>query len=210
MFGAFLLFAIILLALFAPFFSPYTYYSLDFAVKNQSPSWGHWFGTDDLGRDVFTRVCYGARISLLVGVSAASIDMVVGVIWGGVAALYGGKIDEVMMRIVDVLNAIPTFLVVIPLISVIGPGLHTIILALALFGWLTMARIARGQLMQIKTQGYVVAAEVLGAGFWRVLVKHMVPNASGTILVTLMMTVPAAIFSEAFLSYLGLGVGSDC
>lgn len=205
-FGAVLLGGVILMSLLGPYFSAYTYYSLDFAAKNQAPSWEHWFGTDDLGRDVFTRVWYGARISLLVGVSAACIDMVVGVIWGGIAALYGGKVDEVMMRVVDILNAIPTLLVVIPLIAVIGPGLHTIILALALLGWLTMARIARGQLMQIKQQGYVVAAEVLGAGFWRILVKHMVPNAAGTILVTLMMTVPSAIFSEAFLSYLGLGV----
>lgn len=205
-FGAVILAMVILLALFAPFFSPYTYYDLDFAAKNQGPSVSHWFGTDDLGRDVFTRVWYGARISLLVGISAACIDMIVGVVWGGVAALYGGKIDEVMMRVVDVLSSIPTLLVVIPLITVIGPGLHTIILALALLGWLTMARIARAQLMQIKQQGYVLAAQVLGAGFWRILIKHMVPNATGTILVSLMMTVPTAIFAEAFLSYLGLGV----
>lgn len=204
--GAVLLVLLVAMALIAPLISPYTYYSLDFAAKNMGPSWEHWFGTDDLGRDVFTRVWYGARISLFVGICAACIDMVVGVVWGGIAALYGGKVDEVMMRIVDVLSAIPTLLMVIPLIAVVGPGLHTIILALALLGWLTMARIARAQLMQIKQQGYVLAAQVLGAGFWRILLKHMVPNATGTILVTMMMTVPAAIFSEAFLSYLGLGI----
>lgn len=205
-FGVMLLLFIVALALLGPYLSPYTYYSIDFAAKNQSPSLHHWFGTDDLGRDLLTRVCFGARISLFVGITAACIDMIIGVLWGATAALYGGKLDECMMRVVDILNAIPTLLLIIPLIAVIGSGLHSIVLALVIVGWLTMARIVRSQLMQIKQQGYVMASKGLGAGFWHILWRHLLPNASGTILVTMTMTIPAAIFTEAFLSYLGLGV----
>ncbi len=204
--GAALLWVIMLLAIFAPSLSAYTYFGVDFAAKNQSPSLQHLFGTDDLGRDLFIRVCYGIRISLFVGVAAACIDLVIGVLWGAAAALYGGKVDECLMRIVDVLNAIPTLLLIIPLIAVMGSGVHSIVLALALVGWLTMARIVRAQLMQIKQQGFVMAAQGLGAGFWRIVFRHLLPNATGTILVTMALTVPVAIFTEAFLSYLGLGV----
>lgn len=171
-----------------------------------SPSFVHWFGTDDLGRDVFTRVWYGARISLFIGIAAAVIDLFIGVLWGGIAALSGGKTDEIMMRLVDVMNAIPSLLVIICLIVVSGPGLHTIIIALSVFGWITMARITRAQLLQLKEQGYVLAAKSLGASYWRILFHHLLPNASGPIIVTLTLTVPSAIFAEAFLSYLGLGV----
>lgn len=197
---------LILFAAAAPLISPYTYYGIDLALKNTPPSWSHWFGTDDLGRDLFTRIWFGARISLFVGISAAMIDLLIGVIWGGVAALAGGKTDELMMRFVDIMSAIPSLLLIISLMVVVGPGLHTIILALSLFGWMTMARVVRTQLLQLKEQGYVLAARSLGAGFWRILFCHLLPNASGPIIVTLTLTVPSAIFSEAFLSYLGLGV----
>ena len=197
---------IILMALFAPLFAQRSYDEINLSLKNLPPSASHWFGTDDLGRDLFVRVWYGARISLFVGFAAALIDLVVGVIWGGIAALAGGKTDEVMMRLADVLNSIPSLLIVICLIVVIGPGLHTIIIALSLFGWITMARVVRSQIMQIKQEGYVVAAKSLGASFSRILFKHLIPNAIGPITVTLTLTVPTAIFTEAFLSYLGLGV----
>ena len=200
------LITLVLMALLAPLLSTYTYYDIDLAHKNQPPSWEHWFGTDDLGRDLFTRIWYGARISLFVGIAAASIDLCIGMLWGGIAALWGGKVDETMMRFVDVLSAIPSLLVIIALMVVIGPGLHTIILALSLLGWMTMARVVRGQLINLKTQGYVLAAHALGAGFWRILLRHLFPNAVGPILVTLTLTIPSAIFAEAFLSYLGLGV----
>lgn len=197
---------LILLAIFAPIISPHTYYDIDLEMTNQPPSSVHWFGTDDLGRDIFTRIWYGARISLLVGFTAAFIDLIIGLLWGGIAALAGGRIDEMMMRIVDILSAIPSLLVIIALMVVIGPGLHTIIIALSVLGWITMSRVVRAQLMQLKTQGYVLAAHSLGAGFWRILFRHLLPNALGPIIVTLTLTVPAAIFSEAFLSYLGLGI----
>lgn len=205
-FAAFLLLLIAVIALVAPFLSPYTYYEIDLASQNQSPSLIHWFGTDDLGRDIFIRVWYGARISLFVGLTAACIDLIIGILWGGISALAGGKIDEAMMRVVDILNAIPSLLVTISLMVVIGSGLHTIIIALSLLGWITMARVVRSQLLQLKTETYVRAAYSLGASFWRVLFKHLLPNARGPIIVTLTLTVPAAIFTESFLSYLGLGV----
>jgi oligopeptide transport system permease protein len=204
--GLYLLTLFFLLALMVPWLSPYTYFDIDLKVKNQPPSLSHWFGTDDLGRDLFTRIWFGARISLFIGIAAASIDLVLGILWGGIAALSGGKIEEAMMRTADVLAAIPTLLVIISLIVVIGPGLHTVILALALLGWITMARIVRNQFNQVKQQAYVRAAETLGANSWHILMKHLLPNSVGPILVTLTLTIPSAIFTEAFLSYLGLGV----
>lgn len=200
------LFILIALAVFAPLLSPHTYYGIDLSIKNQPPSIVHWFGTDDLGRDIFTRIWYGARISLFVGIAAATIDLIIGILWGGIAALAGGKIDESMMRLADILSSIPSLLVIISLMVVIGPGLHTIIIALSILGWITMARVVRGQLLQLKEQGYVLAARALGASFWRILFRHLFPNAIGPILVTLTLTIPSAIFAEAFLSFLGLGV----
>ena len=204
--GILILASFILLALVVPLLSPYTYFEVDLKGKNQPPSFSHWFGTDDLGRDLFTRVWFGARISLFVGITAASIDLVIGIFWGGIAALAGGKAGELMMRTADVLATIPTLLVIISLIVVIGPGLHTIIIALSLLGWISMARVVRNQFMKVKQQGYVLAAKALGASFWRILFKHLLPNSVGPILVSLMLTIPSAIFTEAFLSYLGLGV----
>lgn len=197
---------LILLTLFAPLISPYRYDNIDLGQKNLPPSLTHWFGTDDLGRDLFTRIWYGARISLFVGITASIIDLFIGILWGGIAALNGGKIDDMMMRVVDILSSIPSLLVTICLITVVGTGLHAIIIALSIFGWITMARMVRAQFLLLKEQGYVLAARALGASPWRILFYHLLPNASGTIIVTLTLTVPSAIFSEAFLSYLGLGV----
>ena len=205
-FSVLLLLVIVLLAIAVPIASNHLYYEVDLLIKNQPPSLSHWFGTDDLGRDLFTRIWQGARISLFVGISAAIIDLFFGVIWGASAALAGGKIDEAMMRIVDILSTIPSLLIIIPLMVVIGPGLITIIIALSILGWITMARIVRGQLLKLREQGYVVAARALGAGFWRILFLHLLPNTAGPILVSLTFTISSAIFIEAFLSYLGLGV----
>jgi oligopeptide transport system permease protein len=201
-----LLLLFLALALIVPYVSPYTYFEIDLQAKNQPPSLKHWFGTDDLGRDLFTRIWFGARISLFVGIAAASIDLVTGTLWGGAAALVGGKLEECMMRLADVLATIPTLLVIIALMVVMGPGLPTIIAALSLLGWIGMARVVRQQFLQVKQQSYVLAAKALGAGFWRILLRHLLPNSLGPILVTLTLTIPSAIFTEAFLSYLGLGV----
>jgi len=202
-------FSLILLALFAffgPFISSHPYYETNLVLKNHPPSREFWFGTDDLGRDMFTRTCCGARISLFVGIVAAIIDLLIGVLWGGIAVLAGGKWDNLMMRVADVLYAIPYLLMVIMLMVVMGSGLFPITIALTITGWIGMARIVRGQLLQLKEQEYIQAAIALGAGKRRILFKHLLPNAMGPIIVTMTMTIPIAIFTEAFLSFLGLGI----
>lgn len=201
-----ILFFLALFAILGPWLTPHKYYETHLALKNQSPSKEFWFGTDDLGRDVFARTACGARISLFVGISAATIDLILGVLWGGVAALAGGKIDNLLMRIADIFYAIPYLLVVIMLMVVMGSGLIPIIIALTITGWIGMARIVRGQLMQLKEQEYIHAATALGASNSRILLKHLIPNAMGPIIVTVTITIPIAIFTEAFLSFLGLGV----
>lgn len=202
---AFLL-LLLIMTIVGPMISGHTYYDTNLELKNQAPSVQFWFGTDDLGRDIFTRVWYGARISLFVGVAAAVIDMCIGILWGGIAGLAGGKVDELMMRAADVLYSLPYLLIVILLMVVIGPGLLTIILAMTVIGWITMARIVRGQILQLKQMDYVLAAKAIGASPSRILFRHLLPNAMGPIMVTLTLTVPSAIFTEAFLSFLGLGV----
>ncbi len=204
--GLTLLTLLVLMAIIGPFLTSYTYYATDLANNNEAPSGAHWFGTDDLGRDMFTRTWYGARISLFVGVTAALVDLVVGVIWGGVAALTGRRTDEIMMRIADILYSLPYMLTVIMLMVVLGSGLIPIIIAMTIIGWIPMARIVRGQILQLRELEYVQAARALGAGFWRILFRHLIPNAMGPIIVMVTLTVPAAIFTEAFLSFLGLGI----
>ncbi|EMT53680.1 MULTISPECIES: ABC transporter permease [Brevibacillus] len=205
-----LVFILILVAcaILIPILSSNDYFTTDLAGKNKKPSAEHWFGTDDLGRDVFVRVWYGARISLEVGFAAAFIDLIIGVIWGGLAGFYGGKVDEIMMRIADILYAIPYLLVVILLMVVLEPGVGTIIIALTITGWIGMARIVRGQILQLKAQEFVLAARSLGADNNRLIFKHLIPNALGPIIVTLSLTVPSAIFAESFLSFIGLGVSA--
>lgn len=175
-------------------------------MKNQPPSSTYWFGTDELGRDLFTRCWWGARISLFVGISASLIDLIIGVMFGAFAGYVGGKTEEWMMRTADVLYAIPYLLVVILLMVIIGPGIFTIIIALTLTGWINMARIVRSQILQLKELDFVKAAIALGASRRRLLLCHLIPNAMGPIIVTVTLTIPSAIFAEAFLSFLGLGV----
>lgn len=195
-----------LMAAIGPLLTPYTYYETHLPLKNLPPSLSFLFGTDELGRDIFTRIWWGARISLFVGSAAAMIDLIVGVIYGSVAGLFGGKIDELMMRVADVLYSIPYLLIVILLTVMMGPGLVTIILALTMTGWIPMARIVRGQIIQLKHLDYAQAAIALGASKRRLLFRHLLPNAMGPIITTMTFTVPAAIFAEAFLSFLGLGI----
>lgn len=204
--GLLLLVFITSFALVGPWISGYTYDQTQLAKKNQSPGKEFWFGSDDLGRDVFTRVGYGARISLFVGVTAAFIDMLLGVMIGSLAGYFGGKVDNFLMRMADVLYSLPYLLVVVLILVMLGPGLLSIILAMTVIGWITMARIVRGQVQQIKQLDYVMAIESLGASHGRILFRHILPNALGPIIVTLTLTVPSAIFAEAFLSFLGLGV----
>jgi oligopeptide transport system permease protein len=195
-----------IMAFIAPFLSPYSYYETHLPFKNHSPTLHFWFGTDELGRDIFTRIWWGARISLFVGVTAASIDLIVGVIYGSIAGLWGRKVDELLMRAADVISSVPYLLIVILLTVMMGSGLFTMIIALTMTGWIPMARIVRGQIMQLKELDYAQAAIALGASKWRLLFRHLLPNAMGPIITTMTFTIPTAIFSEAFLSFLGLGV----
>ncbi|MBN2259414.1 MAG: ABC transporter permease [Clostridiales bacterium] len=167
-----------------------------------------WFGTDGLGRDLYIRVLFGARISLLIALVATLVNFFIGVLYGGVSGYAGGKIDNVMMRIVDVIATVPLLLYVILLMVIFEPGLKTIMIAIGTVYWVSMARIVRGQILSIKEQEFVLAARTLGASTWRILVRHLIPNAMGPIIVSLAMMIPSAIFTEAFLSFIGLGVNA--
>ena len=204
--GVVLLILLIIMAIFGPYMTGYDYATNDLVNKNQLPSSDHWFGTDDLGRDVFTRTWEGARISIFIGIAAALIDLTIGVFWGGIAGYKGGRIDEYMMRAADVLAGIPYLLLVILLMVVLGSNVSTMILAMSITGWVNMARIVRGQVLSLKNQEYVLASRTLGAGTSRIMSKHLIPNAMGPIIVTMTLTIPSAIFTEAFLSFLGLGL----
>jgi oligopeptide transport system permease protein len=199
---------IILMSIIGPMLTPYDFETNYLTNTNKPPSYEHWFGTDDLGRDMFARTWMGASISLRVGLFAALIDLVIGVIYGGIMGYYGGRIDEIMNRAAEIMYSIPSLLIIIILVVVMQPSLFTIVLALGITGWVNMAWIVRGQIMQLKNQEYVLASRAIGAGSVRIIFRHLIPNALGTIIVTLTLTVPSAIFAEAFLSFLGLGVQS--
>lgn len=190
----------------------YTYYDTNLQGTDIRPNLQHWFGTDELGRDLFVRTMYGARYSLIIAISAAAINLVIGVLYGGIAGFFGGKVDNIMMRIVDVLYSIPTQIYVIILMATFkkegSTGLTTIIIAMAISYWVGMARIVRGDILQLKQQEFVLAAKTLGASKTRILFRHLIPNSMGSILVTLTLFVPQAIFTEAFLSFIGLGINA--
>jgi oligopeptide transport system permease protein len=167
------------------------------------------FGTDGLGRDLLTRVMYGAQISLLVAFIATMANLFIGVIYGSISGYEGGKVDEIMMRIVDIINSIPLVLYVILLMVWFrGGGLTNIIIALSSVYWVSMARLVRGQMLSLKEQEFVLAARVIGVAKWRIILKHLIPNAMGPIIVSMAMMIPAAVFTESFLSFIGLGVSA--
>lgn len=168
----------------------------------------YWFGTDDLGRDIWTRTWQGTRISLYIGVLAAVIDLIIGIAYGGISGYYGGRVDDFMQRIIEILVGIPNLIVVILFILLFEPGLFTITMAMVITGWTGMARIVRGQILQLKNQEFVLASRTLGATSNRLIWKHLLPNVMGPVIITTMFTVPGAIFTEAFLSFIGLGIAA--
>lgn len=197
---------IIIMAVFGPIVSPYSYDATDFGGMLQGPSFQHPLGTDDLGRDILIRILYGARISLTIGFVAAFINMVIGVLYGGIAGYFGGKVDMIMMRIVDILSGIPSLLYLILIMMFLGASLESILIAMCLTYWITTARMVRGQIIQLREQDYALAAKVCGVSKWNIMMKHLIPNTIGNIIVTVTFLIPSAIFQEAFLSFLGIGI----
>jgi len=195
-----------LFAVFGPMVSAYTYDGQDLAGQNQWPSALHWFGTDKFGRDIFVRVLYGARISLTIGFVTAAINFVIGIVYGGVSGYLGGRVDLVMMRVVDIMIGVPSLLYVILIMMFLGSTLQSILIALCLTYWIDTARIVRAQVFTLKNQEFTLAARAIGASGARILFRHLIPNSIGPIIVTVSFIVPSAIFSEAFLSFLGIGI----
>jgi oligopeptide transport system permease protein len=184
----------------------YDYESQNLAYGAQPPSAAHWFGTDYFGRDLLTRVLFGGQISLTVGLLAASVAASIGTLYGAVSGYAGGRIDGLMMRVVDVIYALPYMFLVIVLVTIFGKSLPLLFLSLGLVGWLMTARIVRGQLLSLKEREFVLAARSLGVRNHTILFRHLIPNTLGPIIVYFTLTVPSMILQEAFLSFLGLGV----
>lgn len=204
---------LILGAVFIPLLSPFDYSRQNVAFTDQPSMWidnvtkqMHLFGTDDLGRDIWVRIWMGARVSLTVAFAVTLIDCAVGIIYGGISGYFGGGVDNVMMRIIEVIGGIPYLIVVMLLMVVLPRGLMTIIIAYSLTGWTGMARLVRGQVLGLRSQEFLVAAETMGARPSRVIAKHLVPNLLGIIIVNVTLDIPNVIFTEAFLSMLGLGI----
>lgn len=209
--GLIIILLMIIMSIVGMYINGFTYYEQNYELINQKPNAIHWFGTDELGRDLFTRVWLGARYSLFIGVAAAFIDFVLGVLYGGISGMASRKIDAIMMRFAEVIYSIPYLLVVI-LLSVVlskdssGTNLFIMILAMTITSWVPMAILVRGQVLQLKESEYALAAESLGASKSWILKKHIIPNTLGPILVNITLAIPQAIFAEATLSFLGLGL----
>lgn len=203
------LFVIIVIMFFSfvgPYMNEYKYYETNYQETYQEPNSTHWFGTDKFGRDQWTRVWQGTRISIYIALLAAILDLLIGVTFGAVSGYYGGTIDSIMQRVIEILVGIPRLIVVILLMMFMKPGIFTITIAMVFTGWVSMARIVRGQILKLKEQEYVLAARTLGASDFDIIFKQLFPNMLGIIIVNMMFTIPSAIFTEAFLSFIGLGL----
>ncbi len=174
--------------------------------KNLAPSFRFWFGTDELGRDLFTRVCRGGRVSLFIAIAGTAIDMGIGLLYGGASGYAGGKTDMVMMRIIEILSSVPYLIVAILISLIFGKGISSMIIAMTITGWCFTARLVRGQVMQIKNQDFVLAARALGTRPFKIILKHLLPNTFNVMIIALTFNIPSFIFGEAFLSYIGLGI----
>ena len=198
--------ALVVIAVLTPWLAPYGYETQNLALGASGPSTAHWLGTDIHGRDLMTRLMYGGRISLMVGFAATAVSLVIGVLWGAIAGYVGGLTDTVLMRIVDILYALPFMIFIILLMVVFGRSLLLLFLAIGLIEWLTMARIVRTQVMNIRNQEFVSAAIVTGLSHWQIISRHIIPNIIGPVIVYITLTIPSVMLLEAFLSFLGLGI----
>ena len=206
MLGGFTIVVLIILAVFAPWIAPYSYSYQNLDIGASPPSGEHLLGTDVLGRDLLSRLLYGARISLLVGFVATGVALIIGVSWGSVAGYFGGRVDSVMMRIVDVLYGLPFIIFIILLMVIFGRNIWLLFAAIGAVEWLTMARIVRAQVIGLKNQEFVQAAQVMGVSNISMFRRHILPNILGPIAVNATLTIPQVMLLEAFLSFLGLGI----
>lgn len=207
-----ILLVMILCSILIPMFSPYSFREQHLEHVNAGMLYTapdghhHWFGTDSLGRDLFVRIWEGGRISLTIAFVAVMINAFIGTLYGGISGYFGGWLDNIMMRLLDVISGIPYLLIIILLMTVMKRGIMTIIIAYATVGWCGMARLVRGQILLLKQQEYVICAQTMGASAARILFRHMIPNVLSLMIVNLTLDIPSAIFTEAYLSFIGLGV----
>jgi oligopeptide transport system permease protein len=199
---------IVLAAILAPWLSPHPFDEVYWDQIGMPPDYANafWFGTDNNGRDLFVRCLYGARVSLAVGIAATAVSLLIGVIYGAMSGFLGGKVDEAMMRLVDILYSLPFMFFVIILMVVFGRNMILLFVALGAVQWLTMARIVRGQTLSVKRKEFIEAAHAAGVSNWRIVLRHVIPNVLGPVIVYVTLTVPEVIMTESFLSFLGLGV----
>ena len=207
-FGLIVLVIVVLMAILGPVFSPFSYEEQNIALRNAAPTAQHIFGTDKMGRDIFVRILYGARISLGVGIVAAIVNLILGTLYGGIAGYVGGRTDMVMMRFVDIIYSVPSMLYIVLIMLWLGAGVSSIILGISITCWIGTARIVRSQVKSLREQEFTMAAFVLGASPKRILVKHLLVNAMGPIIVNITLMVPQAIFTEAWLSFIGVGISA--
>lgn len=198
--------ALVFVAIFADFISPYSPEEQDLRNKLQGPSSEHLLGTDHLGRDILSRIIYGSRVSLSVGIVAESIAVVIGIIMGTMAGFYGGKVDYLISILIEVFASFPFILFAIAVMFVLGPGITNVFIAIGVIGWTTLARTVRGQVIQLKEKEYIEAAKASSSSSIRTIIKHIIPNCLSTIIVIVTLHIPGDIMTEATLSFLGLGV----
>ena len=206
MFSLGILFFMVVVAIATPWLAPYSYETQDLQLGASAPSQAHWFGTDIFGRDQLTRVMYGSRISLMVGFVATTVALLIGVLWGATAGFVGGRVDALMMRTVDALYALPFTIFIILLTVIFGSSMLLLFLAIGAVEWLTMARIVRGQVLALKHQEFIDAAITMGLSSRQIVMRHLIPNTLGTVIIYATLTVPGVILLESFLSFLGLGI----
>src|SRR5699024_8848167 len=203
--GGFLILFFIVVALIGPYFTPYQPDTTDIVNKLQPPSADHWFGTDHYGRDIFSRIIHGMSITLYIGFFSVAMGATVGVVLGMVSGYYGGKIDTVIMRVMDVLLAFPGILLALAIVSVLGPSLNNVIIAVAIFSVPVFARIVRGSTLSVRKLEYIDAMKALGASDFRILFKHILPNIASPIIVQATLSIATTVLTAAGLSFLGLG-----